>query len=198
MLPEYDPGVTLTSMSGNSIVVSLQVPSVPFGAPPPPLDVVLGRLPSGSYTVTVVTRGDTGNTLTTIGSTSFTVAARNLAQFTPQYDYSDLWWTPAESGWGMTLTQHTGGSLFVAWFVYGNDGKPIWYVIPGGTWGGASFSGKVYKTTGPFFGGQFNPTSVTVTQAGTAALNFSDYSHATFSYTVDGVTGQKNIERELF
>jgi len=30
------------------------------------------------------------------------------------------------------------------------------------------------------------------------SLMFTDYSHAVFSYTVDGVTGSKTIERQPF
>jgi hypothetical protein len=56
----------------------------------------------------------------------------------------------------------------------------------------------VYRTAGPYFGGPFNSSNVVVTKAGTAILSFLDYSHASFSYTVDGVTVTKNIEREPF
>src|SRR6185503_4528730 len=48
---------------------------------------------------------------------------------TPAVDYTDLWWTPQESGWGMIVTQR-GATIFLAWFVYGNAGHPTWYVVP--------------------------------------------------------------------
>jgi cyclophilin family peptidyl-prolyl cis-trans isomerase len=45
----------------------------------------------------------------------------------PVVDYTDLWWNPNESGWGVTLTQQFG-IIFAAWFVYDTSGKPVWYV----------------------------------------------------------------------
>ena len=116
----------------------------------------------------------------------------------PLGDFSDLWWTPSESEWGMTIVEHASGNIFAAWFVYGADGKPIWYVLPGGSWKIGTFSGDVYRTTGPYFGGAFNSSSVGATRAGTASLSFSDLSHGRLSYSVDGVTGTKAIEREVF
>jgi hypothetical protein len=76
--------------------------------------------------------------------------------------------------------------------------KPVWYVLPGGSWKTGTFSGELYRTTGPYFGGTFNPTEVAATRAGTASLRFTGLSHATLSYTADGVTATKAIERETF
>jgi len=198
-LAEYSPSDTQVSMTGNSITVSVHLDSAPFGAPPAPLDVVVGQFPAGTYDVTVVTIGADGSTVVSnLGTAHFAVAARDKTKFTPLYDYSDHWWTPTESGWGIVLTQHISGEIFAAWFVYGNDGKPIWYVIPGGSWTGGAFVGTIYRTTGPYFGGAFNPANVASTAAGTGTLTFSDFSHATFSYTVDGVSGTKTIERLQF
>ena len=194
---EYDPSRTLLSMSGNVITVTLQSPNITIGAPNPPLDVVLGQFPSGSYDVNVV--ANLGNPIQT-GTAHFTVAAANITNPPgPLYNFTDLWWTPTESGWGLTVIQHApAGTLFAAWFVYGSDGKPTWYVIPGGTWAGGQFTGSVYKTTGPYFGSAFDPTKVTATLAGSANFIFGDYSHAIFNYTIDGVTSGKHIEREPF
>jgi len=195
-LPEYNVNGTRVSMIGNSITVSVPLPSIPLGIPYPPLDVVVGQLPAGSYDVTVNTVAVDGvTTVGTLGTAHFTVAARDFTKFTPPYDYSDHWWNPSESGWGIVINQHISSNIVAAWFVYGGDGKPIWYVIPGGSWQDGIFAGTVYKTTGPYFGGTFDPSKVSTTQAGSATLAFKDFGHATFSYTVDGVTGVKQIER---
>ena len=37
----------------------------------------------------------------------------------PQFDYSDLWWNPSESGWGFNIIQHGTGVLFCVMFTYG-------------------------------------------------------------------------------
>lgn len=40
-------------------------------------------------------------------------------------NFSDLWWNPAESGWGLTFI-HQGDGMFVAWYTYAADGQPQW------------------------------------------------------------------------
>ena len=42
------------------------------------------------------------------------------------YDYSDSWWNPAESGWGLQLVQQRD-IVFATLYVYGTDGTARWY-----------------------------------------------------------------------
>jgi hypothetical protein len=204
----YFTSSTLVSMSGNTVTVSVQMRGAFFPEEViAPLDVVLGKFPQGSYDVNVL-KVTEGLPNSVAGTAHFDVAARNTQASAPMYDYSDMWWNSAESGWGISLTQHPSANLFAAWFVYGSDGKPIWYVIPNGTWlttpsglfsdGVSQYSGAVYRTRGPYYGGSFDPSQVMVTPVGSGNLMFTDYSHAVFSYTVDGVTGSKTIERQPF
>jgi lysyl endopeptidase len=118
---------------------------------------------------------------------------------TPAYNVSDLWWNPNESGWGLSVTQH-GASLFGAWFVYDGSGHASWFVIPGGRWTtSTTFTGDVWKTTGPDpMAANFDPTRVARTQVGTATLRFDSASSASFSYTVNGVSETRAIERQAF
>ena len=202
LVGNYRPDSTTVTMSGNTITVAVgtisfeNAPGLSF------LDVVIGRFPTGSYDVKVVTAGDFSGQL---GTGHFVVAARDTSLTAPIHDYTDMWWTPAESGWGLSLTQHTSTNLFAAWFVYGSDGHPIWYVLPNGTWSTNvelstrnTYGGQVYRTSGPYYGGPFLPANLVVTAVGTAQLKFSDYSHGTFIYTIDGVSGSKAIERQPF
>ena len=39
-------------------------------------------------------------------------------------NYQDLWWNPAESGWGINLA-HQGDTIVATWSTYGADGKPL-------------------------------------------------------------------------
>ena len=41
-------------------------------------------------------------------------------------DYTDIWYIPAESGWGANVVQ-SDNFLFVTFFIYGADNKPTWY-----------------------------------------------------------------------
>ena len=115
-------------------------------------------------------------------------------------NYQDLWWSgPAENGWGMSITQHAG-MIFAALFVYDAQGKPVWYVIPGGSWNAANtaFTGSVYFPAGSWFAsydvGRFNVGA----PVGTATITFTARDSATLSYTINGVSGTKAISRQLF
>jgi len=116
---------------------------------------------------------------------------------TPAVDYTDLWWNPDESGWGMAITQQFG-NIFLAWYVYDANGKPFWYVAPACTVEGSGCSGTLYRTTGPAFGPPLDPTKVQATSVGTAILSFIDANNGVLSYTVNGVSGTKPIKRQLF
>src|SRR6476469_8776105 len=66
------------------------------------------------------------------------------AQSTPAANYSDMWYLPAESGWGVSFVQHTSGNVYAVWYTYdprvsdsANPGNvvPLWIVLGGaGTW----------------------------------------------------------------
>ncbi len=43
------------------------------------------------------------------------------------YDMSDLWWNPAESGWGIQFVQQRD-VIFATLYVYDASGAPVWYV----------------------------------------------------------------------
>jgi lysyl endopeptidase len=116
----------------------------------------------------------------------------------PTFDYTALWWNPSESGWGMGITQHAS-SLFAAWYVYGPNGSPTWLVMPGGAWTSpTSITGDLYSTTGPPSGGPFDASQVTKQRVGSATIAFSAVDQAVLSYTVNGVSGTKAIQRENF
>jgi len=134
----------------------------------------------------------------------FDVAYPSLAQYLSpagtNVDRTDLWFNPAEPGWGLNIVQHASQNLFAVWFVFSPDGKPTWYTLPGGGWTcPTTFAGTLYATAGPpASGASFNASSVKVREAGSATLSFSDADHGTFSYTIDGVSGQKSISRQPF
>lgn len=109
--------------------------------------------------------------------------------------FSDLWWNPNESGWGVNLIEQQG-ILFVTLFVYAPDGRPTWYVGPATTRAGNAYSGALYTTTGPWFGAFFNPAAVGVRQVGTVTFTPSSNVRGTLAYSVDGAFVSKAIERQ--
>lgn len=116
------------------------------------------------------------------------------AQSVPNANYSDIWYNAAESGWGVTFTQHSTNQVEAVWYTYdprepdpaspGNF-KPLWLVMPGGTWTTpASITGDVYVTVGTPFSQNWNPNALGVSKVGTFTFNFSSTSTATFAYNI--------------
>ena len=120
----------------------------------------------------------------------------------PQVDYTDLWWKPNESGWGLGIT-HQQDIMFLAWFVYEDTGRPIWYVASACAVkaGSEGCRGTLYRTSGPpgpFASTTFDPSQVQVNEVGTIDVSFTDPNNGFISYTVEGVFGSKTITRQLF
>lgn len=115
----------------------------------------------------------------------------------PAVDYTDLWWNPNESGWGMVITQQYG-VMFLAWYVYDGSGNPVWYVAPDCVVVGSGCSGTAYSTTGPPLGPTFDATAVHATSVGTIAVTFIDANNASVTYTINSVAGTKAITRQTF
>jgi hypothetical protein len=148
-----------------------------------------------------------------------------LAQSVPASNFTDLWWNPSESGWGLTFTQHPSNQAFAIWYTYdprvqdSSSGaqKPLWIVMSGGTWTSpTSFTGPVYVLRGvPFYqsGTLRVPGNDPQTQVGTFTLNFTTTARGTFTYNIQppanlassdpafglpAFSGTKSIERLAF
>jgi hypothetical protein len=111
-------------------------------------------------------------------------------------DYTDVYYTATEAGWGFFLVQ-SDTFQFIAFFIYGPDNKPTWYVATLSDNGMGSYTGNVYLETGTYFALPWNPAQQIETAAGTASFTPIDAYHATFSYTINGVgTVTKNVQRQ--
>ncbi|MBL0141824.1 MAG: hypothetical protein IPP91_07070 [Betaproteobacteria bacterium] len=139
-------------------------------------------------------------TLALLAGLAFALPAQATSYST---DFTDLWWNPAESGWGMNVIQQDE-TLFLTFFLYGPDNTARWYVassvkptIPQPS-NATRFTGALYRTTGPWFGGTFNPVDVGRTEVGAVTVTFDSSDTATLSYTIDGTPVVKVIERQGF
>ena len=65
-------------------------------------------------------------------------------------DYTDIWYAPAEPGWGVNLVQ-SDGFLFTTFFVFAQGGAPTWYTGQLNWDGTSKFSGGLYASTGTWF-----------------------------------------------
>lgn len=126
---------------------------------------------------------------------AFALAFPAAANTSTTPDYSDVWYNPAESGWGVNIAQNNG-VIFLSLYTYGADNMPRWYFASGmTTTNGTTFTGDFFRTQGTVFFQPWNPSQFAVTPVGTATLNFTSPSTATFNYTVDGVSVTKSISR---
>ncbi|HXZ48506.1 MAG TPA: hypothetical protein VEG27_05760 [Usitatibacter sp.] len=168
-------------------------------------EFTLGRLPVGEYDASLVVNPPPG----TLGPSQLLgpihVSVAQLASGglpAPSDDYTDMWWNPREPGWALTVSQYTD-KLFLVWVTYDDSNQPTWFVVPGGAWSRDSdnhlhFGGKAYRTSGPSWKLPFDAAAVRIAPAGIADFSPLDASHAVFTYTIDGVSGLKMVERWRF
>jgi hypothetical protein len=178
------------SMLNGTLVVDYDY--LPLFYPPNPngesFEASLGSFPAGTYTVNA-------NTPEGQLTTQFTVAPK--ASGFPPVNFTGMWWNPQESGWGMSVFHGPTNELFAVWFVYDASGAPTWYTLQPGAGAGEVFSGPIYRTTGPYFAGPFDPSRVKYQQVGNGTLTFTDSAHARFRYAIDGQTmADETIQRQ--
>jgi lysyl endopeptidase len=126
------------------------------------------------------------------------LAAYLGAAFIPNVDYTDLWWGgESESGWGLTMSHHPSGKIFVVWYTYAADTKRTWFVMSDGTWTSPNtYTGPLYAPSGPGYNAvPWDASRVRVTPVGTGTLTFTDSGNGTWAYSVNGIAGTKAITR---
>ena len=121
----------------------------------------------------------------------------NASASTNTSEITDMWWNPAESGWGVNIILQNGVA-FATFFAYDTNHNPVWYTAPLYYQGNFVWSGALYATNGPWFGGSFPTGSATIRQAGTATFSVLALNQATLAYSVDGVPVTKTVQRQTW
>jgi hypothetical protein len=113
-------------------------------------------------------------------------------------NYQDLWWNPAESGWGVNLA-HQGNVLFATLYTYDARGAPMWLAMSSGQLiGNRTYQGPLHRYSGPAFNASPWAPPVTPFEVGTMRFTFTDGKSGTLTYSMDGVTVSKSITRYEF
>ncbi len=115
-------------------------------------------------------------------------------------NYQDMWWNPAESGWGVNIV-HQNGTLFATLMTYDLAGDGLWLVMSAGIrQSDGSYLGDLYQIRGPAFNAQpFTPiTTANMTKVGTMRFAFADGVTGSLAYMVDGIPVSKSITRQVF
>jgi hypothetical protein len=114
----------------------------------------------------------------------------NTAVAAPQTGW---WWNPAESGRGFFI-ESQGGITYVAAYLYADDGRARWLVAGGSNADPYHYAGRLleYGAGQTLFGAYVAPANPV--DAGPVAVDFSDDTHGTITWT----GGVVPIEREIF
>lgn len=109
-----------------------------------------------------------------------------------------MWYNTAESGWGLSFTQHDKThQVYAVWYTYdprepdpAGQFKPLWIVMPGGTWlTPTRISGPVFVLTATPVTQPWNASNLKLDSVGTFTFQFNDSASATFTYDVKAPAG---------
>jgi hypothetical protein len=108
--------------------------------------------------------------------------------------YTDIWYIPAEAGWGVNVVQ-SDAFMFITFFIYGADGKPTWFTGQVTQDSSGNFNGTLYSTNGTYY---LSPwAGFSGGPAGTVSFQPLGPYNAKLIYTVNGVgTVTKFIQRQ--
>lgn len=172
-----------------------------------PVSLLPGSTEIGVATCTVssITAGDHNYVINyPLGSGFKQIVYPVTAAASGPQDYTDMWWAGStENGWGVSITQH-GLKQFIVLYVYDGGGKPTFFAMPDGTWNAqqTAFTGALYQPTSSPFSAYdaslFRPGGATNAAVGTATITYTSASAARLDYTINGVSGTKQISRMAF
>src|SRR5271167_3097579 len=82
-------------------------------------------------------------------------------------DYTDIWYLPAESGWGVNFVQ-ADNVIFATFFVYSQGNVPTWYtaIIYANSDASSFTGGLFFASAGTWFGKPWVPGNLVNTQVG--------------------------------
>jgi len=127
------------------------------------------------------------------------IADRTGGAVAPMANFSDLWWNPKESGWGVSIHQQPNGQLVAVWLGFDEQGNPTWLTLQPGKWITAStFEGPVFRHTGSSALKPYDASELVTEVAGTGALVFENASTGRLTFELGSMRIVKDIERMKF
>ncbi len=145
---------------------------------------------------------NTGMIRNTIASLAFALlaliaAGAQAVTSSRAVDYTDIWYTQGEDGWGVNLVQ-SDTFLYGTFFVFGADKKPTWITATLVWDGNSKYVGPIYTYQGSFYFGPWNANDHVETPSGTASFTPDPVNPAlgALAYTVTGVGSvAKSLQR---
>jgi hypothetical protein len=172
----YDPARLLANPELGTLNMSFNGPDVMF------LD---GGLGSASFIRKQMTR------------MNFARVTGNLVP--PMRGVGDMWWGgPSQNGWGIAILEQPG-NLFVVWYTYDENFRPVWFVL-GGAWvDDTTFEGGIYRSrSSAWTGRSYDASQWGTLTVGTHRLRFLDTQRASLEYTLEGRSGTLALTRQPF
>jgi len=108
-------------------------------------------------------------------------------------EYTDAWVPIGEAGSGTFLVQ-SESFVFLAFFVFDQNGKPVWYSCQLLKDANGNYTGGLYASTGTYFVLPWDPSAAHTVAVGTCTFAPSDIYDATLTYTL---TGQQPIVKMI-
>ncbi|HET7095993.1 MAG TPA: hypothetical protein VFJ68_01295 [Casimicrobiaceae bacterium] len=111
-------------------------------------------------------------------------------------EFTDVYYSPNDGGgWGVFVVQ-SDTFQFLAFFVYGQDGKPTWYSCQLTVNVAGSYTGTLYASTGSYYAAPWDPTAQHTIGVGSCTFSPIDIYNATLTYSLtNGPTVVKQIQR---
>ncbi len=135
--------------------------------------------------------------LATLTGTMLPLAAQAQAVILSDTDYTDVWWNPQRSGWGMNLVQQQDVA-YVSLHGYKADGTPTWYVAPLTRGSYNSFTGNVYRHASAPVSAPLTVNQVSGTPVGNFVFAAISPTQAKITYTIDGQQDEQIVTRFTF
>jgi hypothetical protein len=198
----FNPARVRVSVDGATLKVYEPRNQCLVVGPPEVVDIQLGAFPAGTYRVEVyIAQGQPPLERLDLEVSGIVEPAIYPPPPRPIANYTGLWWSPAESGWGLSLHQGALSSLFGALFVFGAGGAPEWYTLQSGHWDSSTrWSGAVIRSSGPpWVAFAFDANNVAHATVGSASIDFTmlpgQEDRAALTVTIGGATVSKTITR---
>jgi hypothetical protein len=116
--------------------------------------------------------------------------------FSVQDSHSSLWYNPEQSGHGISVYLFDDNRIIVIWYVYDNNGNPIW-LFGTGVQNGDKALLDVSSKSGAMFPPNFNSKDVISNYWGQFELEFNDCNNGVFKWLPDLSTGYIKGEMDV-
>lgn len=124
--------------------------------------------------------------------------AKASGGLTARSDFSDAWWVPSESGWGINILQQ-GSSLVLMFYIFDDSNQPVWYRAVTRQTSTGSYEGVIYRDAGTSYREvNFGPVQYPSVAVGQLRFQPTTLYDGVLTYTLGDTTASKTMTRIAF